>query len=146
MDEVLHFDLMSFLPGDILVKVDRAAMAHGLETRAPFLDRDLVEFSLSLPSALKVKDGETKILFKHALKQYWPTKLHERGKQGFAAPYHIWLGLPEVRRLLERVFAEGSRLRCLLPGVRPEQQHVRNYETWNLLTLGLWLERPGIPM
>jgi asparagine synthase (glutamine-hydrolysing) len=146
MDEVLHFDLMSFLPGDILVKVDRAAMAHGLETRAPFLDRDLVEFSLSLPSMLKVKDGETKILFKHALKQYWPTKLHERGKQGFAAPYHIWLGLPEVRRLLERVFAEGSRLRCLLPGVRPEQQHVRNYETWNLLTLGLWLERPGIPM
>ena len=55
MNEVLHFDLMSFLPGDILVKVDRAAMAHGLETRAPFLDRDLVEFSLSLPS---VSEGQ----------------------------------------------------------------------------------------
>jgi asparagine synthase (glutamine-hydrolysing) len=144
MDEVLHFDLMSFLPGDILVKVDRAAMAHGLETRAPFLDRDLVEFSLSLPSVLKVKDGETKVLFKHALKRYWPTVLHKRGKQGFAAPFQIWMEFPEIKALLQRVFADGSRLRELLPGVRSEQQHVRNYETWNLLTLGLWLERHGV--
>jgi asparagine synthase (glutamine-hydrolysing) len=144
MDEVLHFDLMSFLPGDILVKVDRAAMAHGLETRAPFLDRDLVEFSLSLPSVLKVKDGETKVLFKHALKQYWPAMLHKRGKQGFAAPFQIWMEFPEVRTLLQRIFADGSRLRELLPGVRSEQQHVRNYQTWNLLTLGLWLERHGV--
>jgi len=143
MDEVLHFDLMSFLPGDILVKVDRAAMAHGLETRAPFLDRDLVEFSLSLPSVLKVKDGETKVLFKHALKQYWPAMLHKRGKQGFAAPFQIWMEFPEIKALLQRIFADGSRLRELLPGVRSEQQHVRNYETWNLLTLGLWLERHG---
>lgn len=144
MDEVLHFDLMSFLPGDILVKVDRAAMAHGLETRAPFLDRDLVEFSLSLPSVLKVKGGETKVLFKHALKQYWPAMLHKRGKQGFAAPFQIWMEFPEIKALLQRVFADGSRLRELLPGVRSEQQHVRNYETWNLLTLGLWLERHGV--
>jgi asparagine synthase (glutamine-hydrolysing) len=144
MDEVLHFDLMSFLPGDILVKVDRAAMAHGLETRAPFLDRDLVEFSLSLPSVLKVKNGETKVLFKRALKQYWPSILHKRGKQGFAAPFQAWLEFPEVKILLKRIFADGSRLRELLPGVRPEQQHVRNYETWNLLTLGLWLERHGV--
>jgi asparagine synthase (glutamine-hydrolysing) len=141
MNEALHFDLLSFLPGDILVKVDRAAMAHGLETRAPFLDRDLVEFALTLPSTLKVKDGETKVLFKHALKQYWPTSLHKRGKQGFAAPFQAWLGFPEIKLLLQRVFADGSRLRELLPGVRIEQQYARNYETWNLLTLGLWLER-----
>src|SRR3989337_490226 len=111
MNEVLHFDLMSFLPGDTLVKVDRAAMAHGLETRAPFLDRDLVEFSLSLPSVLKVKDGETKVLFKHALKQYWPSILHKRGKQGFAAPFQEWLRFPEVKTLLQRLFADGSKLR-----------------------------------
>jgi asparagine synthase (glutamine-hydrolysing) len=144
MNEVLHFDLLSFLPGDILVKVDRAAMAHGLETRAPFLDRDLVEFALSLPSTLKVKDGETKVLFKHALKQYWPPSLHKRGKQGFAAPFQVWLGFPEIMALQHRVFADGSKLRELLPGVRPEQQNVRNYEAWNLLTLGLWLERHTI--
>jgi len=144
MNEVLHFDLLSFLPGDILVKVDRAAMAHGLETRAPFLDRDLVEFALSLPSTLKVMDGETKVLFKHTLKQYWPPSLHNRGKQGFAAPFQTWLGFPEIKALLQRVFANGSKLHELLPGVRPGQQHVRNYQTWNLLTLGLWLESHAV--
>lgn len=144
MDEVFNFDLLSFLPGDILVKVDRAAMAHGLETRAPFLDRDLVEFALTLPSVLKVKDSETKVLFKQALKQYWPTSLHKRGKQGFAAPYQTWLGFPEMELLLRRIFSDGSRLRELLPGVQSEQQHARNYETWNLLTLGLWLDAHAV--
>jgi len=126
MNEVLHFDPLSFLPGDILVKVDRAAMAHGLETRAPFLDRDLVEFALSLPSTLKVKGGETKVLLKNALKQYWPPLLHKRGKQGFAAPFQSWLEFPEIKAPLQRVLADGSRLYELLPGVRPEQQYVRN--------------------
>jgi len=78
------------------------------------------------------------------LKQYWPSILHKRGKQGFAAPFQAWLEFPEVKILLKRIFADGSRLRELLPGVRPEQQQVRNYETWNLLTLGLWLERHGV--
>jgi asparagine synthase (glutamine-hydrolysing) len=140
MNEALHFDLMSFLPGDILVKVDRAAMAHSLETRAPFLDRDLAEFTLTLPSSLKVKDGDTKILFKHALKRYWPSELHTRGKQGFAAPYDRWLGFQDVRVLVDRIFKSGSRLSELLPGLRPSQRLQPNYETWNLLTLGLWLE------
>ena len=146
MNEALHFDLLSFLPGDILVKVDRAAMAHGLETRTPFLDRDLVEFALSLPSTLKVRDGETKVLFKQALSRYWPPVLRTRGKQGFAAPFQAWLGFPEIKALLHRVFADGSRLRELLPGVHLEQQHARNYETWNLLTLGLWLEQHGVSL
>ena len=144
MNEVLHFDLMSFLPGDILVKVDRAAMAHGLETRAPFLDRDLAEFTLSLPSTLKVKDGDTKVLFKHSLKRYWPHELHARGKQGFAAPYDKWLGFQDVRTLMDRVFAGGSRLTDLLPGVSARQQLEPSYKTWNLLTLGLWLERHAV--
>jgi asparagine synthase (glutamine-hydrolysing) len=146
MNEALYFDLISFLPGDILVKVDRAAMAHSLETRAPFLDRDLVEFTLTLPASLKVEDDKTKVLFKHALSSYWPSALHTRGKQGFAAPYQVWLGLPEVKTLLERVFSPRSRLRQLLPGLRAEQQDQRNYETWNLLTLGLWLESHTVTM
>ena len=144
MDEILYFDLVSFLPGDILVKVDRAAMAHGLETRAPFLDRDLVEFTLSLPATLKVRDDETKIVFKRACAQYWPKQLHNRGKQGFAAPFQIWLGFPEVAALVRRVLSEGSPLRELLPGISTAQQEKRNYETWTLLTLGLWLERRKI--
>jgi hypothetical protein len=100
-----------------------------------------VEFSLLLPSSLKVKDSKTRILFKHSLNQYCPPMLHDRGKQGFAAPFQVWQELPEIKAMLQRIFADGSKLRELLPGVRPELQEVRNYETWNLLTLGLWLEQ-----
>jgi len=141
MNEVLFFDLVSFLPGDILVKVDRAAMAHGLETRPPFLDRDLVTFALSLPSSLKVTGDETKVLFKQALCEYWPPSVRSRGKQGFAGPFRQWMDRADVRALLERVLADGSRLRELLPGLHADQRHQRDYATWNLLTLGLWLER-----
>lgn len=141
MDAVLHFDLTAFLPGDILVKVDRAAMAHGLETRAPFLDRDLVEFALTLPAQLKVTPERTKVLFKSALQRYWPASLHARGKQGFAAPHRLWLGRPDVQVLVRRVFRPQSALRQLLPGVDASIEHERGNRTWNLLTLGLWLER-----
>jgi asparagine synthase (glutamine-hydrolysing) len=140
-DRVLHFDLSTFLPGDILVKVDRAAMAHGLETRAPFLDRDVVEFALSLPASLKVTRSETKVLFKSALARYWPESLHRRPKQGFAAPYRTWLARSDVRSLLQHVFRANSPLRDLLPGVPSGIPTERNYGTWSLLTLGLWLER-----
>ncbi len=141
LDRVFHFDLNCFLPGDILVKVDRAAMAHGLETRAPFLDRDVVEFALSLPAALKVDAHETKRLFKQALARYWPEAIRRRPKQGFAAPYVAWLARADVQALLARVFADGSPLRRLLPGVSAGAANRRDPKTWNLLTLGLWLER-----
>ena len=144
MNSVFHFDWVSFLPGDILVKVDRAAMAHGLETRAPFLDRDLAEFAASLPAALKVNGTHTKVLFKHALNRYWPPSVQSRPKLGFGSPYQIWLGFPEVKNLTQRVFKEGSRLRGLLPGFSPAMLEGRPYETWNLLTLGLWLERHAL--
>ena len=100
-----------------------------------------MEFTLSLPSTLKVEDDRTKILFKHACEQYWPEELHSRGKQGFAAPFQIWLGFEEVAALTRRVLGSGSRLRELLPGVDRDQWRKHTYETWNLLTLGLWLER-----
>ena len=141
MDRALYFDLLAFLPGDILVKVDRAAMAHGLETRAPFLDRDVVEFALTLPAALKVTRTQTKILFKAALRPLWPDSLHHRGKQGFAAPHEQWLGRADVQALVRRVFARGSALRELLPGITPDHASGVGYRTWNFLTLGLWLER-----
>jgi asparagine synthase (glutamine-hydrolysing) len=141
MDKVLDFDLRAFLPGDILVKVDRAAMAHGLETRAPFLDRDLVEFALTLPSGLKVTADQTKVLFKQALARYWPEALHQRGKQGFAAPYQAWLAREDVQALVRRVFRPGAPLRQLLPGLPVISRPAHDYHTWSLLTLGLWLER-----
>jgi asparagine synthase (glutamine-hydrolysing) len=141
LNRAFYFDLTTYLPGDILVKVDRAAMAHGLETRAPFLDRDLAEFALSLPASLKVDTrGRTKIVLRHACEQYWPEEVRARGKQGFGSPYRRWLQKPDVGALLARTFRAGGPLRTLLPGISTSVPPP-TYETWMLLTLGLWLER-----
>jgi asparagine synthase (glutamine-hydrolysing) len=140
LDRAFHFDLTSFLPGDILVKVDRAAMAHGLETRAPFLDRDLVELSLTIPAELKVRGGETKIVLREACRDLWPESLWNRPKQGFGSPITRWLKLPSMQPMLDRVFRAGSPLRALLPGIPQSARHGLDYRTWTLLTLGLWLE------
>ena len=141
LNRAFHFDLTSYLPGDILVKVDRAAMAHGLETRAPFLDRDLVEFALSLPPSLKVRGDATKIVMRAAFEHLWPEELRDRPKQGFGSPLAEWMALPEVQSLIARVARRGSPLREMLPGVREADVQERSYAGWILLTLGLWLER-----
>jgi asparagine synthase (glutamine-hydrolysing) len=142
LNRAFHFDLTSYLPGDILVKVDRAAMAHGLETRAPFLDRDLVEFALSLPANLKVRGMETKAILRDACRQYWPPELWDRPKQGFGAPVSEWLSMAKMQPLLDRIYDDASSpLRRLLPGVRASRKRARDARGWLLLTLGLWLEK-----
>ncbi len=135
-----YFDLQSYLPGDILVKVDRAAMANSLETRAPFLDRDLAEFALSLPVNLKVNKWDTKIILQNACLKYWPDELRDRKKQGFGSPIDIWMKDEKVKELMENVFAPTSALSSVLPGISSGGMKT-DYEKWILLTLGLWLEK-----
>jgi asparagine synthase (glutamine-hydrolysing) len=141
LDRAFHFDLMHYLPGDILVKVDRAAMAHGLETRAPFLDRDLAEFALALPASLKVDGAQGKRVLREACNRYWPEELRDRPKQGFGSPIGVWMAQPEVEALRRRVTGRHSRLQELLPGAGRDSLQKRNYRAWILLTLGLWLDR-----
>lgn len=143
IDRGFYHDLARYLPGDILVKLDRAAMANSLETRAPFLDRDVVEFALSLPSSLKVQGGDTKVVLKNACMDLWPEELRTRGKQGFGAPTEAWLAEPRMQELIGRVFRQSSPLRELLPGIDGGMANKRGYKIWMLLVLGLWLERQG---
>src|SRR5207253_9572085 len=119
LDRSFYFDLRFYLPGDILAKVDRAAMSNSLETRTPFLDRDVAEFALSLPAELKVSKGESKRVMRAAFADLWPEEIRSRGKQGFGSPIHDWLHRPAMRELIEAVAAPGSRLRRLLPGLMP---------------------------
>jgi asparagine synthase (glutamine-hydrolysing) len=141
INEAFHYDLTSYLPGDILVKVDRASMAHGLECRAPFLDRDLAEFALRLPASLKIDGEANKIVLREAAAPLWPAGIRTRGKQGFGAPHAAWLTVPGVRDLVAEVSRRGSRLRTLLPGLRDASLAAPTYKSWLLLALGLWLER-----
>lgn len=141
IDRATDFDIRCYLPGDILVKVDRAAMAHGLETRAPFLDVDLVEFTLSLPWRLRFQDGVLKYLLRQACSELWPTEVRLRAKQGFGAPIERWITEPDVQSQWQRVTKKGSGLVALLPGVRSLDFRWSPQHVWTALCLGLWLEK-----
>lgn len=92
--QMMWWDMQSYLPDDILVKVDRAAMAYSLETRVPFLDYRIVEFALSTPMQYKIRGGQSKWLLRQLLARHVPRNLFERPKQGFTLPLAQWLRGP----------------------------------------------------
>lgn len=90
-DRLQALDIQNYLPDDIFVKVDRASMAHSLETRAPFLNHKMLELSWKIPFEFKVHQGESKYILKEILKDYLPEELINRPKQGFGVPMETWL-------------------------------------------------------
>jgi asparagine synthase (glutamine-hydrolysing) len=112
LNRQLYADLSIYLADDILVKVDRMAMATSLETRAPFLDGDVMELAFSMPARMKIRHGERKWVLKQAMKGILPETILTRKKEGFSIPMKNWLRRelqPLMRQLLsaERVRARG---------------------------------------
>lgn len=105
---VQYLDLKTYLPGDILTKVDRASMAHSLEVREPLLDHKLVEWISGLPSSLKLRGGTGKYIFKKAMGAYLPADVVDRTKMGFAVPVAAWFRGPLRQTIRGAVL--GSRL------------------------------------
>ncbi len=105
---VQYLDFKTYLPGDILTKVDRASMAHSLEVRAPFLDYEFVEWVASLPTTVKLRRGEGKHLLKQALRPVLPEPVLFRSKMGFAVPLDLWFRDSLKQRMREAVV--GDRL------------------------------------
>jgi asparagine synthase (glutamine-hydrolysing) len=147
-DRALHMALSSYLPGDLLRKVDITSMAHGLEVRAPFLDHKLVEFIARLPVRQKVHRGQTKKLLKRALHGRLPRELLYRPKKGFAVPLDTWFRGPLRSFLRETILSKRALNRGLF---RAESLKilVREHETkqanhaqrlWALLSLELWFQ------
>jgi asparagine synthase (glutamine-hydrolysing) len=101
-------DMEMYHPDDILVKVDRCAMAVSLETRVPLLDRDVVEFAWTLPLEYKKKDGVTKKVLRNILYRHVPKELVDRPKKGFSIPITKWLKEPELRAWAESLLCDDN--------------------------------------
>jgi asparagine synthase (glutamine-hydrolysing) len=143
---MMQRDLQSYLPDDILVKVDRASMGVGLEARVPFLDPRVVEFAARLPMDALIRGGEGKRILREVLYRYVPRELVDRPKMGFGIPLAEWLQGP-LREWAEDLLSEASLRTAGI--LRPEpiraqwRMHVAGrgnaaYRIWNVLVFEQW--------
>ncbi|MCL1476066.1 MAG: asparagine synthase C-terminal domain-containing protein [Marinobacter sp.] len=146
LGKILYTDIKTYLPGDILVKVDRMSMANSLETRAPLLDYRVVEYAASIPSALKLNGKEKKYILKHAFEKLLPEDVLYRKKMGFSVPLAQWLR-SELFELADEVFGSdnGGLAQCFnMHKVRElwlNHQRGHDYNTqelWSMLAFELW--------
>ena len=149
LDASLMTDQQTYLPNDLLVKVDIASMAVSLEARSPFLDHKLIEFAARLPEHIKVKGLDTKTLLKKIAAKLVPPEVVYRRKMGFGVPVGHWLRNEMKGFLYETLLSEKSLNRGIF---KPEvvknliERHVSgkedlNFPIWTLLMLELWFQR-----
>jgi asparagine synthase (glutamine-hydrolysing) len=147
IDRMLWLDNRTYLPDDLLVKMDIASMHCGLEARSPLLDHEVVEYCASLPVGLKVRSGVGKYLLKKLAERYYPPKFVHRKKMGFGIPVADWLRGP-LRSLTESIILDADLMEPLDGAViRASWEHLLGAESptpadgrrvWALLMYGQW--------
>lgn len=147
LTQALYLNLKTYLLDDLLVKMDRCSMAHALEARSPFLDRELLEYVFSLPDDMKLRWGRTKVVLRRAFAGLLPPEILTRGKMGFGVPLRNWFSSDLRTFLRDLLLAPDARLRTYL-----DQAYVRrlceahwsgmadhSHRLWTLLTFEVWL-------
>lgn len=146
---IQYLDMKTYLPGDILTKVDRASMAHALEVRVPLLDHKLVEWISGLPPEMKLRGSEGKYIFKKSLEQYLPHDILYRKKMGFAVPLAGWFRGPLRQRVRESLLGDTLKetgifnIGYLSEMVEQHESGRRDYSApiWTLLMFEAFLRK-----
>jgi asparagine synthase (glutamine-hydrolysing) len=154
LDQLLYIDSKTYLPGDILTKVDRMSMATSLEVRVPLLDHKLIEFVTTIPSSLKLAGSETKHLLRQAAQDLIPSEILRRPKQGFGVPLEEWINhqlRDQIRETLreprtrQRGYVRTDYVEVLL-NEHEKGRRDHSQPLWSLLMLELWhrqfIDRP----
>ena len=144
--QMMLVDIMSYLPGDILTKVDRTTMATSLEARVPLLGSDLVEFAVSVPASLKMRDGTGKWILRKAIEGIVPPTVLQKPKKGFSVPLGTWFR-DDLAHRVDALLRPNSRLREYVDAAAVRtlvEEHRRNRRDhsamiWRLMALDLWL-------
>lgn len=155
LSQLQHLDLTSYLPGDILVKVDRASMFTSLEVRSPLLDHEIFEFMAGIPIELKLTARESKVLLKRAVADLLPAAILGRRKRGFDLPMGLWLRGPLQPMLRELLLSPNARSAETLDATEVARlvaahqagQADHSWRLWALLCLELWMREylPAAP-
>ena len=148
-EQLMLWDLLYYLPNSVLVKVDRAAMANSLETRSPFLDHNVIEHSLNLPSNFKVKGKISKWALKKILYNHIPRKYFERPKSGFTIPIKAWLegslnewsnDILDISKIKKQGYLDDYHIN-LIKLFKAKNVKIDYYKLWNILTFQSWLNK-----
>jgi len=149
LSKIQYVDIKNYLPGDILVKVDRMSMANSLEVRAPMLDHKFMEFVATIPSGLKLRGQEKKYILKKALAPYLPSEILYRKKRGFGSPLAKWFR-DDLKDLTQETLLSSTSLNrgffnpeYITKMWKQHQSGQRNFGAnfWTLLMFELWYRR-----